>query len=210
MGCKITQKDIESKENNEEFGGSSFMHYTSVIYFSIFVRSTYLFFLVIGFLVMNFNIFGVVIAVLGIIVDYAVLIRYAKKIESSLPFDYLRRAGQLSIFGYNILNDDDYDQEENNDRIMINNGNDNVHVTTMSLDKFSADLDKPMIVGSKDVNENEDNNKQNEPDVGRSDNYIGDDHDGNDQVEVHVRDEILDEDEDDVSSDHETTHSTVR
>mmetsp|Transcript_43517 Transcript_43517/g.38741 ORF Transcript_43517/g.38741 Transcript_43517/m.38741 type:complete len:415 (+) Transcript_43517:71-1315(+) len=201
MGCKITQKDIECNENNEEFGRSSFKHYINVIYFSIFVRSTYLFFLVVGFLVMNFNIFGVIIAVFGIIIDYILLIKYAKKIESSLPFDYLRRAGQLSIFGYNILNDYEYDQQPNINGIdNNNNNNDHVQITTMALDNFSADLDEPMIIGSNN------NDKDPEMQYKRCDL---DDNEDNEEVEIHVRDEILDEDE--ASSDHDTnSNSTVR
>jgi len=192
MGCKITQKDIESNENNEEFGGSSFTHYIKAIHFSIFVRSTYLFFLIIGFLVMNFNIVGVIIAVLGIMVDYILLIKYAKKIESSLPFDYLQRAGQLSIFGYNILNDYEDDGQENNIMPVMGNINDNhVQITTMALDSYtgSADLDEPMIVGSNDMDKDKENVKSPEMEYKKCD--LND----NEEVEIHVRDEILDEDE---------------
>eukprot|EP00486_Rosalina_sp_Unknown_P001871 CAMPEP_0201575790 /NCGR_PEP_ID=MMETSP0190_2-20130828/21204_1 /ASSEMBLY_ACC=CAM_ASM_000263 /TAXON_ID=37353 /ORGANISM="Rosalina sp." /LENGTH=70 /DNA_ID=CAMNT_0048005863 /DNA_START=1108 /DNA_END=1320 /DNA_ORIENTATION=+ len=70
----------------------------------------------------------------------------------------------------------------------------------MALDNFSADLDEPMIIGSNN------NDKDPEMQYKRCDL---DDNEDNEEVEIHVRDEILDEDE--ASSDHDTnSNSTVR
>merc|ERR1712212_1110516 len=101
-GCKITQKDIEWTDQggieDSDRNRLSFRAYLPAIYYNVFVRTAYLFFLFVGFLVLQFSVVGVIIALLGIIVDYVLLMSHAKKVERSLPFDYLQRAGQLSIF----------------------------------------------------------------------------------------------------------------
>merc|ERR1712013_656417 len=152
-GCKITQKDIEwANENHAEASPRNrlpFLAYLPAVYYNIFVRAAYLFFLFIGFLVLQFSVSGVVIALIGIVVDYVLLISHAKKVERSLPFDYLQRAGQLSIFGYNVL-PDQADEEEriadlqqqsevfaaSNVALDIND-NEVVHVTAASMQQFS-------------------------------------------------------------------------
>eukprot|EP01084_Bolivina_argentea_P173964 301336_1 len=149
MGCKITAKDLEYQQQQDNDNQPDelnshdrlpFKSYVRVIYYSVFIRSSYLFFLFNGFLVLQFNIVGVLIALLGIILDYFLLIRHTKKIESKLPFDYLQRAGQLSIFGYNLLSDAPELYEED------------VHVTAVSLNNFSTNVDEPMVISSNNQN----------------------------------------------------------
>ena len=206
-GCKITQKDIEwaersennqSSEQNANHDRLSFRGYIPVIYYSIFVRSAYLFFLVIGFLVLQFSVSGVVVALFGIILDYFLLISHAKKVERSLPFDYLQRAGQLSIFGYNVLPD----QLEEDD-VHLNLGgpdaanNHQIHVTTASMRQYSANsnLDEPMVVGAyqhgaKDgyvVVVSVSNDEENDAALHCEENNE------RESVELHVRDEMLEE-----------------
>lgn len=157
-GCKITQKDIEwtnqrgaeADSEASERNRQPFRAYLPAIYYNIFVRAAYLFFLFIGFLVLQFSVTGVIIALLGIILDYVLLIGHAKKVERSLPFDYLQRAGQLSIFGYNVLPDQP-DEEERfadmqqqgevfaaNDVALDINDNEVVQVTAASMQQFSV------------------------------------------------------------------------
>ena len=128
-----------------------------MIYHNIFVRSVYLFFLVIGFLLMPFSVGGIIVAFIAIILDYFLLIIHAKNVERSLPFDYLQRAGQLSIFGYNVLPDQVEEEEvaafNPNPNVYVNNDidvNDNqIQVTAASMDRFSTKhLDAPMVVGA--------------------------------------------------------------
>lgn len=222
IGCKITQKDIDFSEQNQQENNNnnrlSFKSYINVTYYSIFVRSTYIFFLIIGFLILRFNVGGVIIAVFGIMFDYILLIKHTKQIESRLPLDYLQRAGQLQIFGYKLLSDIDiqqqhddniFDDEDNN----FYNPNDNhIQITAASMDNYcAANLDEPMIIGS---------NKNNDPDIDDNNqqemqykqctlNDINNNNDNDDDhVELHVNDSILDhEDDDDDESD---THSIVR
>ena len=158
MGCKITKKDLALAENTEEETAVrlGFASYIKVIWYSVFIRASYFFFLVIGFLVIQFSFVGVVISIIGIVVDYILLIRHAKMIESTLPFDYLQRAGQLSIFGYNVLSDgsgqnehfyNDVSMNYNEDMsVDKNDNNEQVQITTASFAKFGKDLDEPMVL----------------------------------------------------------------
>lgn len=209
-GCKITQKDIEWAEQGDEHEASernrlSFRAYLPTIYHNVFVRCTYFFFLIFGFLtpMTQFSIIGAITALLGIICDYVVLFSHAKKVERSLPFDYLQRAGQLSIFGYNVLPEGDEADEEQSSFDMRENGsfadaraaadvaldiNDNqvVQVTTASIQQFSAHMDEPMKVGAN-VDEK-----------------------GVAEIKVHVRPEMLDETNSNSENDNEEQQPTVR
>merc|ERR1712129_35203 len=114
------------------------------------------FFLVIGFLVIQFSVLGVFISLIGIVIDYVLIIKHCKFIESTLPFDYLQRAGQLSIFGYNVLSDGSGNDEHFYNDVSINYEEDNtmtapvVQITTASLAKYEKDsgmdLEAPMIL----------------------------------------------------------------
>eukprot|EP00488_Nonionellina_sp_1-RS-2012_P001050 TRINITY_DN1669_c0_g1_i1.p1 TRINITY_DN1669_c0_g1~~TRINITY_DN1669_c0_g1_i1.p1 ORF type:complete len:112 (-),score=17.05 TRINITY_DN1669_c0_g1_i1:149-484(-) len=70
-----------------------------------------------------------------------------------LPFDYLQRAGQLSIFGYNILSDAPDDDAHRHE----------VQVTSLALNRFSVDLDEPMVVRS--IDDEDDRSKSNNDDI---------------------------------------------
>jgi len=219
MGCKITQKDIEYSQQNEEQNNNnnndnnrlSFKSYINVIYYSIFVRSSYLFFLIIGFLVLQFNIGGVILALFGIIFDYILLIKHTKKIESNLPFDYLQRAGQLSIFGYNVLPEGGPENDIYNNYYNNNNDNQEVQITAVSLDNYAANLDEPMMIGSNNNNDAKQVDDEQEMQYKKCD--LNATNNNNPQqkehVELHVDDNILDQDDEASSSDHDT-QSTVR
>lgn len=165
-GCKITQKDMEWAEvhrngqNEDEYDSTSgdrnrlpFRKYIPAVHINIAVRSGYLFFLIIGFLVIQFSIEGVVISFFGTILDYVLLICHAKQVERQLPFDYLQRAGQLSMFGYNVLEDEPDEEEQRAERAQLSapedlNLDDNqVVITAASLDQFALRGDEPMKVG---------------------------------------------------------------
>lgn len=203
IGCKITQKDMEYAENNRDGNNQNnerghhqhdrlpFHSYLNVIYNSVFVRSAYLFFLVFGFLILQFSVIGVIIAILGIICDYILLIKYTKQIEATLPWDYLQRAGQLSIFGYNVLPDQpDGDQENlgngNGRESGYENVNEPVQITAVSIENFSVDhnLDEPMLI-----------KKHREPEERQNNGDAKYEAVSPDDPEVHVSDEILDADE---------------
>jgi len=171
-GCKITQKDLEWADvhrNDTEDGIENnpagrnrlpFRRYISAVYSNIAVRSAYLFFIVIGFLVIQFNIVGVIISLLGIVLDYALLIYLAKKVESQLPFDYLQRAGQLSMFGYNVLEDQPVEEEQVRLSAAEDLGNDldlnenQVVVTAVNMGQFA--VDQKMKVGQYAVGQGQD------------------------------------------------------
>jgi len=161
-GCKITQKDIEYSQRNEVEGDNGnrlpFRSYIKVIGYSIFIRSAYLYFLIVGCLVFQFNFVGVIVALLGIIFDYVLLIKHAKLIESTLPFDYLQRAGQLSIFGYNVLASGP--ANSGNHHLVYNNPVDDrddsqIKITAASFGNFSVNLDDPMCIENKILSNNE-------------------------------------------------------
>jgi len=194
-GCKITQKDIEwtnqrgadadSEAASSERNRQPFRAYLPAIYYNIFVRAAYLFFLFIGFLVLQFSVTGVIIALLGIVLDYVLLIGHAKKVERSLPFDYLQRAGQLSIFGYNVLPDQPDEEERFADRDMQQQHqgeafaandvaldiNDNevvqVQVTAASMQQFCVQSPKVHVRPEmlEETNSNSENEEQQQPTV---------------------------------------------
>lgn len=169
-GCKIAQKDMEwaashrNEENvvendSQDRNRLPFRKYVSAVYTNIAVRSGYLFFLIIGFLVIQFSVEGVIISFFGIILDYVLLICHAKKVESQLPFDYLQRAGQLSMFGYNVLADEPNDDERVQfsapelDEVDLGNAaaldlrDNQVVITAARMDQFAPQMDEPMVVG---------------------------------------------------------------
>eukprot|EP01084_Bolivina_argentea_P105963 189765_1 len=144
-GCKITQKDLQYSRSNPQNEMESdnhrmpFTSYIKVIVYPTFVRTAYLFFLIVGFLVFQFSIGGVIVALFGIILDYVLLIQHTKRIESNLPFDYLQRAGQLSIFGYNVLQDAPESQDDDELQHPI-------PITAVSLDCYGVNLDDNMVI----------------------------------------------------------------
>jgi len=167
-GCKITQKDIEwagrdgadAEDDASERNRRPFCAYLPAIYSNILVRAAYLFCLYIGCLFVQFSAMGVIVALLCIVLDYVLLIVHAKAVERSLPFDYLQRAGQLSLFGYNVLPDQPDEEEhfadmqqneafDDNDIALDANDNQIVQVTTASMQQFSpAQMDQPMKIGA--------------------------------------------------------------
>eukprot|EP00485_Elphidium_margaritaceum_P004066 CAMPEP_0202689738 /NCGR_PEP_ID=MMETSP1385-20130828/4933_1 /ASSEMBLY_ACC=CAM_ASM_000861 /TAXON_ID=933848 /ORGANISM="Elphidium margaritaceum" /LENGTH=294 /DNA_ID=CAMNT_0049344917 /DNA_START=516 /DNA_END=1400 /DNA_ORIENTATION=- len=214
IGYEITKKDIEYRQNyNEENAAAEndvqqqqpqqqphqrlpFGSYLNAIKVTVLVRSSYLFFLVVGFLVIQFNILGIMIAVFGIVCDYVLLIKYVKKLESKLPFDYLQRAGQLSIFGYNFLPDHVSEHDGNQyDVVQF----DEVRVTAMSLDRF-GDLEEPMVLG-----ERQHDDKHGNVDEAQGMQYqqcdLNENHENDDEndtgVQIKVREDLLDHDEND-------------
>jgi len=168
-GCKITRKDMEWAEAHRNPSDNvvervdargrnrqPFRKYISAVYTNILWRSCYLFFLVLGFLVIQFSVIGVMISLFSMIVDYVMLICHAKKIESQLPFDYLQRAGQLSMFGYNMLADE---PNEDDERVSFSAAEDAEHgagldlndnqvvITAANMNRFSVKMDDKMEVG---------------------------------------------------------------
>jgi len=174
-GCKITQKDMEWAEEHRDANNVAardshdrdrvtFRNYIPAVYINIMVRSVYLFFLIVGFLVIQFSIGGVCFSLAGIIVDYFLLICHAKKVEAQLPFDYLQRAGQLSMFGYNMLADDAAGIAQDEERAQLSQpedmGNDmnqldfndnQVVITAASMDQFGSQMKDKMVVGQFEV-----------------------------------------------------------
>jgi len=169
-GCKITQKDIIWREQHQNAGSQNevdndaqnrnvnrlpFRKYISAVYTNVGIRSLYLFFVVFGFLVIEFNFTGVVIAMAAIILDYIVLFFHAKRVERQLPFDYLQRAGQLSMFGYGVLGDepDEVGGQLSQPEPMENHldFNDNqVQITAASMDQFGSQVVDEMVVEQQD------------------------------------------------------------
>jgi len=159
MGCSITKIDLDHNndaDNENAVPQLGFAAYVNVIRHAVFIRASYLFFLVIGFLVIQFSVLGVFISLIGIVIDYVLIIKHCKFIESTLPFDYLQRAGQLSIFGYNVLSDGSGNDEHFYNDVSMNYEEDNtmtapvVQITTASLAKYEKDsgmdLEAPMIL----------------------------------------------------------------
>ena len=173
-GCKITQKDLEWAEEHRNANNMAdrdshdrdrvtFRQYIPAVYINIMVRSLYLIFLVVGFLLFQFSIVGVASSLIGIIIDYFILICHVKKVERQLPFDYLQRAGQLSMFGYNVLADEAGDEERaqlsqpeemgngNYDMNQLDFNDNQVVITAASMDRFGSKMEDKMEVGQFEV-----------------------------------------------------------